>query len=86
MESSDAGVFMLRKCLGDSPEIPNHFEQLCKDGLPFKYPAVLKVRWSFDLCFFFGKLLEFYFFVPRLQYFPFEDRNTASNNFQNKLS
>eukprot|EP00111_Clytia_hemisphaerica_P000401 TCONS_00001106-protein len=42
LESSDAGVFMLRKCLNDAPEIPNHFEQLCKDGLPFKYPTVLK--------------------------------------------
>ena len=70
MESSDAGVFMLRKCLGDSPEIPNHFEQLCKDGLPFKYPAVLKVWWSFDLCFFLENFLNFIFLSLACSIFP----------------
>lgn len=43
MESSDGGVFMLRKCYNEPEQAPLIYKRLCKDGLPFSYPALLKV-------------------------------------------
>ena len=42
LESDEPTVFMTRKCLGENVNLLQ-IQQLCKDGLPFKYPDVLKV-------------------------------------------
>jgi hypothetical protein len=42
LESDEPSVFMMRKCFGENTNVLQ-LQQLCKDGLPFKYPSVLKV-------------------------------------------
>lgn len=44
VEDSEGGVLMLRKCLG-TPSNTIHHNKLCKDGLPFTYPNILKDGW-----------------------------------------
>lgn len=41
LEDDNPSVFMLRRCFGDSRN-QIHYNELCKDGLHFKYPTLLK--------------------------------------------